>query len=236
MNFQGVDDLRRQLILYYNMGFDRLPFKLETLQSISVFNNNEELVMSDNVLASLQKIRDELGECTRCKLHKSRTNIVFGEGTGSSGLMFIGEAPGEEEDLQGRPFVGKAGMLLNSLIEKMGLKRQEVYITNLVKSRPPGNRDPEPDEIEACKPFLIAQIEVIKPRVIIGLGRAASQNLLNTTTSITALRGKVHDLFGIPFIPTFHPAYLLRNPKAKWATWEDAQTALKILAQNAPQK
>jgi DNA polymerase len=145
--------------------------------------------------------------------------------------MFIGEAPGEEEDLQGMPFVGKAGKLLNSLIDRMGLQRQGVYISNVVKCRPPGNRDPEPDEIATCKPFLLSQIEVIKPRVIIALGSVSSQSLLNTTTPITALRGQVHDFLGISLIPTFHPAYLLRNPKAKWDTWEDAQRALKILSE-----
>lgn len=233
----GLNDLRRQLILYHYMGLERLPFALKTLESIIVFNENEEVNnMAEIEVVTLEKVRKELGECQRCKLHKSRKTIVFGEGDNSSGLMFIGEGPGEEEDLQGRPFVGKAGALLNSLINKMGLKRQEVYITNAVKCRPPGNRDPEPDELETCRPFLIGQIQAIKPYVIIGLGRVASQSLLNTTTSITALRGNVHDLMGIPFIPTFHPAYLLRNPKAKWATWEDAQRALKILSENNPKK
>ncbi|MEJ2684478.1 MAG: uracil-DNA glycosylase [Candidatus Sulfobium sp.] len=166
----------------------------------------------------------------RCKLSKQRKNIVFGDGNPDAALMFIGEGPGREEDIQGLPFVGDAGMLLTKLIEKMGLKRKDVYIANIVKCRPPGNRDPEEDEVATCRQFIEAQIEIIKPRVIMTLGRIALQTLLeNPKLKISLSRGSFLDYRGVPVMPTFHPAYLLRNPKDKWLTWADAQKVMERL-------
>ncbi len=178
----------------------------------------------------LAALRDELGECFRCKLSNGRKTIVFGEGNPDGRLMFIGEAPGREEDLQGRPFVGEAGMLLTRLIERMGLSRSDVYIANIVKCRPPMNRDPEKDEIATCRSFIERQIEIIRPEVIVTLGRIALQTLMDKPDiKITAVRGNFFDFKGVPVMPTFHPAYLLRNPKDKWLTWTDAQKVMKRL-------
>jgi uracil-DNA glycosylase family 4 len=177
----------------------------------------------------LAAVRTDLGDCTRCKLQKGRKNIVFGEGDPSAALVFIGEGPGQEEDLQGRPFVGAAGQLLTDIIVKgMKLTRGDVYICNIVKCRPPGNRNPEPDEIEACEPFLISQLEAIKPKVIVALGNVAVKTLLKTKEGITTLRGKWKTYQGIPLMPTFHPAYLLRNPSDKKLVWEDIK---KVIAE-----
>ncbi|HET6515578.1 MAG TPA: uracil-DNA glycosylase [Thermodesulfovibrionales bacterium] len=177
----------------------------------------------------MDALREEIGDCQRCGLSKGRKNLVFGEGSLDAEIMFIGEAPGRDEDLQGRPFVGDAGKLLTRLIEKMGLRREDVYIANILKSRPPMNRDPEEDEIRACLPFLERQIEIIAPKVIVSLGRISAHSLLNTRTPITKLRGTFYDYKGIPVMSTFHPAYLLRNPKDKWLVWEDAQKVLDLL-------
>ncbi len=180
--------------------------------------------------SQLAALRDELGECFRCKLSNGRKNIVFGEGNADARLMFIGEAPGREEDLKGRPFVGEAGMLLTRLIERMGLRRSDVYIANIVKCRPPMNRDPEKDEIATCRSFIERQIEIIRPEVIVTLGRVALQTLMDKPDiKITAVRGNFFDFKGVPVMPTFHPAYLLRNPKDKWLTWTDAQKVMKRL-------
>jgi DNA polymerase len=163
----------------------------------------------------------------RCKLHKNRTNIVFGEGNPNTVLVFVGEGPGNEEDQQGRPFVGAAGQLLTDIIVKgMNLKRGDVYICNIVKCRPPDNRNPEPDEIGACEPFLIKQLQAIKPKVIVALGNIAAKTLLKTDKGITALRGTWQASHGIPLMPTFHPAYLLRNPKDKALVWKDIQQVM----------
>lgn len=179
--------------------------------------------------AALQALREEIGDCRRCKLCRGRQTIVFGEGNADAGLMFIGEAPGREEDVQGRPFVGDAGKLLTRLIEKMGLEREAVYIGNIVKCRPPMNRDPEEDEISTCLRFIEKQIEIIAPKVIVSLGRISAHTMTGTKTPITKLRGVFHEYRGIPLMPTFHPAYLLRNPKAKWLVWEDARKVLERL-------
>ena len=177
--------------------------------------------------AGLAAVREELGECTRCKLSDKRTNIVFGEGNPDAVLVFVGEGPGQEEDQQGRPFVGAAGQLLTDIIVKgMQLKREDVYICNIVKCRPPNNRNPEPDEIDACEPFLIKQLQAIKPKVIIALGNVAAKTLLKTSEGITALRGNWKTYQGIPLMPTFHPAYLLRNPKDKALVWKDIQQVM----------
>ena len=159
----------------------------------------------------LAAVRDDLGDCRRCKLSETRTHIVFGVGNPNAKLMFVGEGPGADEDAQGEPFVGRAGQKLNEMIRAIGLARSDVYIANVVKCRPPGNRDPEPDEVGTCSPFLFRQIEAIKPKVIVALGSPAAKTLLGTKTGITSLRGRWGAFRGIPVMPTFHPAYLLRS-------------------------
>ncbi len=166
-------------------------------------------------------IREDLGDCTRCRLHPGRTTIVYGEGSPQARLVFVGEGPGFDEDQQGRPFVGRAGKLLEKMIKALGLKREEVYICNVVKCRPPSNRTPLPDEIETCSPFLFRQLEAIAPEVICALGACAAQTLLATTKPISSLRGKRHAWRGMPLICTFHPAYLLRNASQKASSWQD---------------
>ena len=184
----------------------------------------------------LPVIRADIGECTRCKLHQGRTNIVFGVGSPDARLMFVGEGPGADEDEQGEPFVGRAGQLLTQIIKAMGLAREDVYIANVVKCRPPGNRNPEPDEIEQCSPFLHAQIAAIKPVVIVALGKFAAQTLLQTETPISRLRGQFHRIGAVEVMPTFHPSYLLRNPAAKREVWADLQLVLKHLGRSLPSK
>lgn len=180
-------------------------------------------------VAGLGKLREEIGDCTLCRLCKGRKNLVFGVGDPDAKLMFIGEGPGRDEDIKGEPFVGRAGQLLTKIIEAMGYKRSEVYIANVVKCRPPENRNPEPDEIDTCLPFLKKQIAVIRPKAIICLGKFAAQTVLNTAEPITRLRGNMGEYDGIPVMPTYHPAYLLRNPDAKKVVWEDAKKVMKIL-------
>jgi uracil-DNA glycosylase family 4 len=177
----------------------------------------------------LDEVRAALGDCRRCLLHRTRHSLVFGEGNPRADLVFVGEAPGADEDAQGRPFVGRAGQLLTKIIEAMGLKREEVYICNILKCRPPGNRNPQPDEIAACEPFLIRQLEAIRPRVICALGTFAAHTLLKSETPISALRGHFHSYQEIPLMPTYHPAYLLRNPGAKKQVWADVQVIMKRL-------
>jgi len=177
--------------------------------------------------ASLEQIRVELGDCRRCKLDGKRRHVVFGVGNPKAELVFVGEGPGEEEDKQGIPFVGAAGQLLTRMIEAMGFKRDEVYICNVVKCRPPGNRNPEPDEIEACEPFLKAQLSSIGPKVIVTLGKFAAQTLLRDATPITRMRGRWREYCGVRLMPTFHPAYLLRSPNEKKKAWDDLQQVMK---------
>lgn len=181
----------------------------------------------------LELARQELGDCTRCRLHQTRTHIVFGEGSPTARLVFVGEGPGSEEDQQGRPFVGRAGRLLDKMIQALGLARSEVYICNMVKCRPPNNRTPNSDEIETCSPFLIKQIEAIQPALICALGACAAQGLLGSTEYISRLRGKVHSWRGIPLIATYHPAYLLRNATQKAAAWQDFREIIRVLAADA---
>jgi DNA polymerase len=179
---------------------------------------------------SLAQIRSELGECTRCKLHSTRKSIVFGVGDENAPLMFVGEAPGEQEDKRGEPFVGPAGELLDKMIDAMGWSRQSVYINNILCCRPPNNRNPQPDEVAACKPFLEARIGTIAPRIIVALGRPAANTLLGTDAPISTLRGKFHDRHGIKVMPTFHPAYLLREPDRKRDAWADLKLVIAELA------
>ena len=179
---------------------------------------------------ALAAIRADIGDCTRCKLHTlGRTQVVFGVGNPNADLMFVGEAPGADEDVQGMPFVGRAGQLLTKIIEAIELKREDVYIANVIKCRPPQNRNPEPDEVETCEPFLFQQIDVIKPKVIVALGKFAAQTLLRTIEPISRLRGRVFEYRGAKLIPTFHPAYLLRNPSSKREVWEDMKLVKKLL-------
>jgi uracil-DNA glycosylase len=172
---------------------------------------------------SLEEIRADLGDCSRCKLSKMRTHIVYGSGSPSAELMFVGEAPGADEDQQGLPFVGRAGQLLTKIIEAIQMRREDVYICNIIKCRPPGNRNPEPDEIVSCEPFLFRQIACIKPKVICALGTYGAQTLLRTKEPISRLRGQFIDYRGAKLMATFHPAYLLRNPNEKRKVWEDVQ-------------
>jgi uracil-DNA glycosylase len=185
--------------------------------------------------ANLDMLREFIGECTRCKLAPGRTNLVFGAGNPNAELMFVGEAPGADEDLRGEPFVGRAGQLLTDIVERgMGMSRNDVYICNVIKCRPPDNRNPEPDEVSACEPFLFRQIDLVGPKVIVGLGTFAVQALLKVKTPISKLRGKWHEMRGIKMMPTFHPAYLLRNPADKRLVWADIQEVMKFLGRPIP--
>jgi uracil-DNA glycosylase family 4 len=179
---------------------------------------------------NLEELRAAIGDCQRCKLCSGRTHLVFGVGNPQAKLMFVGEGPGRDEDLQGEPFVGRAGQLLTDIITKgMGLLRADVYIANVVKCRPPENRNPEPDEVAACEPFLKKQIDLIRPQIIVGLGKFAVQTLLQSKVPISRLRGNWHSYHGIKLMPTFHPAYLLRNPADKKLVWEDIKQVMKEL-------
>lgn len=211
MSPEITEDIKTVLSFYEALGIERIPLSIPSRA------------------LSLRELREEIGDCQRCKLSKERKNIVFGEGNPSAPIMFIGEAPGGEEDIQGRPFVGEAGKVLTNLITKMGFQRQKLYIGNIVKCRPPLNRDPEEDEINTCLPFIKQQIEIISPKVIISLGRISAHTLIGTKTPISKLRGRFYSYEGIPLMPTFHPAYLLRNPKDKWLVWDDAQKVLEKL-------
>ena len=178
----------------------------------------------------LVELRNDIGDCTRCKLHRlGRTQIVFGVGNPDADLMFVGEAPGQDEDLQGFPFVGRAGQLLTKIIEAIGLRREDVYIANVLKCRPPQNRNPEPDEVASCQPFLRRQIAAVRPRVIVALGSFAARTLLNTEESISRLRGRVYEHDGAKLVATYHPAYLLRSPDKKRDTWEDMKKVRELL-------
>jgi DNA polymerase len=178
--------------------------------------------------ANLEELRAAIGDCRLCKLCSGRTNLVFGVGNPRAPLMFVGEGPGRDEDLQGEPFVGRAGQLLTDIITKgMKMRREDVYIANVVKCRPPNNRNPEPDEVAACEPFLKRQIDLIGPKIIVALGKFAAQALLQSSAPISRLRGNWHIYHGIKLMPTFHPAYLLRNPADKKLVWEDIQKVIK---------
>lgn len=224
-----AQEIKNYLLYLKEIGVEELPIhRVKASESQSVKE-------TEDMKQALESIREELGDCRRCKLHKTRTNIVFGVGNPNAGLVFVGEGPGEDEDLQGEPFVGRAGQLLTRIIKAMGLERKDVYICNVVKCRPPGNRNPEPDEIAACRPFLEKQIDAIRPKILVALGTHAAQTLLNTETKITALRGKLR-LYrdGIQVMPTFHPSYLLRNEGKKKEVWEDMKTVLKALGLEVP--
>jgi uracil-DNA glycosylase family 4 len=206
--------------------------------------SNPEQGISDPI-AALKLIREDLGECTRCQLHKGRTKLVYGVGNPCADLMFVGEGPGADEDAQGEPFVGRAGQLLNNMIKAMGLQREEVYIANVVKCRPPSNRTPEPEECDTCSPFLMRQIAAIKPKVIVALGATAAKNLLAMNSSLGDLRGRFYDFKpagsdpswpGARLAVTYHPAYLLRDPRQKGEAWKDLQMVMKYLGIEPPKK
>jgi len=212
----------------------------ESDEEVSAFHAIEQssakLPIIQDKPAALKKIRADIGDCTRCRLHKGRTNLVFGVGNPNAELMFVGEGPGADEDAQGEPFVGRAGQLLNNMISAMGLRREDVYIANVVKCRPPGNRTPEKDECDVCSPFLLRQIEVIKPKVIVALGAVAAKNLLAVNDSMANLRGRWYDFRGARLAVTYHPAYLLRDPRQKKEAWKDLQMVMKYLGLTPPAK
>ena len=218
-----LEDLRES-------GVDELPYGASPCCRLSTGRSSPAL-SSGSVRETLEDIRADLGDCRRCPLCESRKNIVFGVGSPNARVLFVGEAPGRDEDIQGEPFVGEAGQLLTKMITAMGLTRQEVYICNVLKCRPPGNRNPAPEEIAHCSPFLLRQVQAIAPKAIIALGTFAAQTLLGSREPISRLRGKFHDYHGIPLMPTFHPAYLLRSPEKKREAWADLQQVMKFLVQ-----
>lgn len=187
-------------------------------------------------VAALRAIREDIGDCTRCALHKGRNKIVFADGSPTARLMFVGEGPGADEDAQGLPFVGRAGQLLNNMISAMGLKREEVYIANIVKCRPPGNRTPEPEEAHTCSPFLFRQIDVVRPEILVALGATAATYLLGQRQPLAGLRGRIHSVRGARLIVTYHPAFLLRDPRQKKEAWADLQIAMRELGLKVPGK
>jgi len=219
--------LRSYLEDLLDTGVDELPLEISPPQPGGL--QDSPALPAAAVRESLEDIRADLGDCRRCKLCESRTKIVFGSGSPAARVLFVGEAPGRDEDLQGEPFVGEAGQLLTKMISAMGFTREEVYICNVLKCRPPGNRNPEPDEIACCSPFLLRQVQAIAPQVIIALGTFAAQTLLSSREPIGRLRGKLHDYHGIPLMPTFHPSFLLRSPEKKRDAWSDLQQVMKLL-------
>ncbi len=188
-----------------------------------------ENIMKPEPGRALEELKRTIGDCHRCALGDSRTTLVFGVGNPDAQLLLVGEAPGRDEDLTGEPFVGRAGQLLTKIIQAMGFQRGEVYICNVNKCRPPGNRNPEPEEVTACKPFLLRQVEIVSPKIICALGSFAARTLLGTDMRISGLRGRFHDFNGIPLMPTYHPSFLLRNPNAKKDVWSDMRMIMKRL-------
>lgn len=234
----NLDDVRAHLEFFGELGVEGLRREPE-------WRNREPDLSADasakperpaddaterTLIIPLSAIREDIGDCTRCKLHTlGRKQVVFGVGNPHADLMFVGEAPGADEDIQGEPFVGRAGQLLTKIIEAIDLKREDVYIANVIKCRPPGNRNPEPDEVQQCEPFLFRQIDTIRPKVIVALGKFAAQCLLKTTDPITRLRGREFKYRDSILMPTYHPAYLLRTPSAKREVWEDMKRVRELL-------
>lgn len=211
-----------------------LPSSLPEPAAVKSVSPKEEVPMISGHVGLLSGIRVELGDCRRCGLSATRSNLVFGAGSPKARLVFVGEAPGGEEDREGVPFVGDAGKLLTKIIQAMGFSRDEVYICNVIKCRPPQNRNPQPDEIEQCHPFLLRQIQAIRPEIVVALGTFAAQTLLQTKEPISRLRGVFHDYHGISLMPTFHPAYLLRNAGMKREVWQDMQKVMIRLGKEFP--
>lgn len=255
-----IEELKRHLEFQRSMGVARVPamkeakeesprkateremvgtqtkatVKTEKREDVIRVEQQFEIFNASTKRMTLEEIRAEIGDCTRCKLSEGRTHIVFGEGNPKARLVFVGEGPGRDEDLQGRPFVGRAGQLLNKIIEAMGLKREDVYICNVVKCRPPENRAPEPDEMATCEQFLFKQLRSIEPEVIVCLGSTAAQSILKSKLSLGSLRGKFHQYGRAKLMVTYHPAALLRNPNFKKPLWEDMQVVMKELGISRP--
>lgn len=228
----AISLLRRYFLQEQEQGVSELVLSVRPSLSRPVKYKNQVPAPNGQIAAGpLEELRVQISSCTKCPLAKTRNSFVFGEGDPRAGLVFVGEAPGHEEDLQGRPFVGAAGQLLTKIIEAIKLDRSQVYICNILKCRPPNNRNPLPAEIEKCEPYLVRQLEIIKPKVICALGTFAAQTLLKTKLPISKLRGQVHYYQNIQLVPTFHPAALLRNPGWKRQTWEDVQLVRKIYDQ-----
>lgn len=225
--------LHHSLKLWSRWGCRGFDCPAETLGVLKRWSQAPETSVreSDKVQgeATLEQVRADLGDCRRCRLGDRRTHLVFGEGDPGADLVFVGEGPGFEEDRSGHPFVGPAGQMLTRIIEAMKLTREQVYICNVIKCRPPDNRNPEPDEIQACRPFLLRQLAVIRPKVICALGTFAARTLLDSTRPISSLRGRFHDLNGIKVMPTYHPSFLLRNPDRKREVWEDMKKIMILL-------
>ena len=219
----AIDEISHSLRLMGRSGLEGFDCRQEALERMGRWGQ------SGGASGVLDGIQAEMGDCRRCGLAEGRTHIVFGDGDPAARLVFVGEGPGYDEDRQGKPFVGAAGRMLTNIIQAMGLTRDQVYICNIVKCRPPKNRNPEPGEISACRPFLRRQIEAIEPEFICALGSVAAKALLQTDQAISRLRGRFHDVGGVRVMPTYHPAYLLRNPDKKRAVWEDVQTLMKAM-------
>jgi uracil-DNA glycosylase family 4 len=219
---RAITEIHNSLRFLAAIGYRGFDCSQKSLEKINKWGQGPDLLSE-----SLDDIRTDLGDCQRCRLARARNSIVFGDGHPGAKLVFVGEGPGFEEDQQGKPFVGAAGQLLTRIIEAINLTRSQVYICNIIKCRPPGNRNPEPDEIETCFPFLERQIATIQPDFICALGTFAAQTLLQTTTAISRLRGRFHEYKGIKVLPTYHPAYLLRNPEKKRDVWEDMKMLMK---------
>ena len=239
-----MNDLAAHLRFYQELGvtginrdpkWRRRDDEKGTAETVAASAESVPVTIARSSVEALAAIREDLGDCTRCKLHtQGRKQIVFGAGNPAADVMFVGEAPGADEDLQGMPFVGRAGQLLTKMIEAMGFARNDVYIANVLKCRPPGNRNPEPDEIASCEPFLFRQLASVEPKVVIALGAFAARTLLKTDEPISRLRGRVFDYRGAKLIPTFHPSFLLRSPGYKREAWEDLKKALSILGRELP--
>ena len=229
---EAIEEIHHSLNQLAAMGFQGFECSPQSMEKLagweqSAAKSPQPSALQAQPAESLTDIRSDLGDCQRCKLASGRTHLVFGSGHAAAKLMFVGEGPGFEEDQQGEPFVGAAGQLLTKIIAAINLSRKQVYICNIIKCRPPGNRNPEPDEIEACLPFLERQIAAIQPDYICALGKVAAQTLLNSDVPISRLRGRFYDYNGIRLMPTYHPAYLLRNPDKKRAVWEDMKMLMK---------
>lgn len=221
-----VDDTIGFLKQSRDEGVQRVSISPESLEKLKNLAAPRRRKPSGMTLADL---REHIGDCQRCAIAKDRNKLVFGVGSETADLVFVGEAPGTDEDRQGEPFVGRAGKLLTRMIKKMGFERDQVYIANILKCRPPGNRDPLPDEIANCEEFLIKQLEIIQPKVIVALGKYAAQTLLRSDTPIGRMRGQLMEYHGIPLMPTYHPSYLLRNASKRWDVWDDMQIVLELL-------
>jgi DNA polymerase len=230
-----IESLRGYLEELRESGVDALPFAVDGVNAAHA-GADEAAGIGSSPGETLEEIRAELGVCCRCELGGSRKNLVFGVGNPHARIVFVGESPGRDEDIQGEPFVGEAGQLLTKIIQAMGFQRSDVYICNVLKCRPPGNRDPLPSEVEACASFMLCQVKAINPEAVVALGKFAAQTLLQSKEIISRLRGRFHDYHGIPLMPTFHPSALLRDPAKKREVWEDMQQVMRLVGKEAPQK